>query len=178
MSQLFFYSITLLDRPILRIEQGYYMSSKITPHNWVPSQYLRTIFSRPIIDAIRNEAITKEQLKIFIEGVYASNYKLKNVFEVPDAEQLANDMFTLKTNVIQTDCPWTETYRWLRTHPNIRNQRRINEGISSALEKVLNSRDIVVPLPKDHRNSPNSKIAIPYVCTGLLVILKQAYIAQ
>lgn len=154
------------------------MSSKITPHNWVPSQYLRAIFSRPIIDAIRDNAITKEQLTIFIEGVYTSNYKLKNLFEVPEAEQLANDMFTLKSNAVQTQCPWTETYRWLRTHPNSRNSRTVHEGISSTLEKVFKTKDIIVPLPKGYRDNKTSEIAVPYVCTALLVIIKQAFIAQ
>lgn len=139
------------------------MSSKVTPHTWIPSHYIRVLFSKHLYRGIVNNEYSPETLVPIVNSVYSSNIKLVRLFHLPDAVTMADDLYTLHTGTLTTN-PYVEALRWVLSHADITKVRKIT---SSHAAELL-----------DHLKSIGCKTIIRTDDSGIVSDIVEVYTAQ
>lgn len=139
--------------------------STFTPHTWVPSQFLRLLFSHHIQTPVSQGSFSLDQLTCLVKATFSSNPALLKTFKLPTPRQMASDMLSEVT----TDNIYVETHKWVVTNPGVMKQRLVTDELVEKLIVHLKSLNIECNVAKV--DSPFDILSVHATVKALLVIV-------
>lgn len=144
------------------------MSNKVSPHIWIPSSLIRTLFSPHLQDLVESQELSLKVLTGIINSLYAANPRIHTLFKLPKADQLA-------TNLLARGGAYSEYYSeiyfiLMDNFDQFKTRRITAQHVDLTITK-LRAANVDIPLPKSDGDVVVTDLVERYVVESTLAVM-------